>query len=269
MPINPADLRTTVYKVGGYYEADGSVSPYGGGAGIRTSNTPKDTGGVAFRDGDVNKHFLLPANPLAFEIETVGDTRKLNFKPVGVADKIIYLPYHQKNITSAVIPVNDSSVRFFITDELSGCNFFIDRLPNNDLVCYHANALQHSPTMAEVKADAGAFNAMAPVTMDTQRTAARLSFPGAIGVAALRVADYYANAQAAVDRKENMGRTNVEFWGGTTIMGFRINGAWQFWFQTYARLSYNRTGLAAVFKGAEVKVGDARHRILDARRFWP
>jgi hypothetical protein len=267
MTIAPSELMTTVFKVGGYFEADGTVSPYSG-AGIRKSNTPKKSDGSSKTDTDVNDHFLQAANPLSFKVTPNGNTKVIDFWPVGVTDKIIYLPYYQKNITSTVIPVGDSSVRFFITDELSGCNFFIDRAMNGDLICYHANALQHSPTSAAVMADAGAFNPLAPVTMDVQHAGARTAFPGSVNVANLRVADYYATAQASVDRKIDQGRVNVEFWGGTTIMGFRIAGAWQFWFQTYTRLSYERTGPAAFFKGKEVKVGDARYRILDARRFW-
>lgn len=268
--IKPADLEKTVYKVagGGYFEADGTVSPYDK-LGIRVSNIPKASNGQPVKATDENKHFVQDFNPLSFSLKEVGDTKVLNFGPPGEIDKIVYLPYYQKNITSTEIPINDASVCYFITDELSGCNFFIDKLPNGNLVCHHANALQYSPTADEVKADAGAFHPLAPTTMDTQHSTALIAYPHANTVARLRVADYYANAQASADRKVAQGRTDVEFYGGTTIMGFRVAGQWEFWFQTYTRLSYRRTGIAGLIKGKEVKVGDAPHKIIEARRFWP
>lgn len=256
--ITPADLHETVYRVGGYFEADGkTASPYTG-PGIRTSNTPKSSSGKHHdKDSDENKHFIQGSNPLSFSLKEEVSLHpkdvpvyKLNFRQAGVTNKIIYLPYLEKNITSTVIPTDDESVCYFITDEMSGCNFFIDKLPDGKLVCYHANA-------------------DAQDTMDTQHSTAHQDYSLAENVASLRVAEYYTKAQDLVDRKIKMGRTDVGFWGGTTIMGFRVAGQWEFWFQTYSRLSYKRTGLAGFFKGKEVRLQDTPLEIVDFKRFWP
>lgn len=271
MPLDPASLRTTVYKIGQITEADGSPSPYGA-PGQRQNNTPLAGDGSGRRPNDENTHFLLPANQaLSYVLRPQNGVTFLDFAPAGAGNKIVYLPYYQNNITSAVIPAGDATVNRFITDEMSGCNLFIDRLPSNDLVLYHANALKYSPTMAEVQADAGAYNAMAPVMMDNQHGRASRAYRGAVNLTVLRVADYYGQAQAAVDRKVNQGRTEVEFYGGTTIVGFRIGGGWEFWFQTYARLAYKRPKLsfATLRHGQRVTPNDARYRIIEARRFYP
>lgn len=273
--IDPSDFRTKVFVTSGkILEANGQPSFAPGST--MMSNVPRTSTGAAPKDGDIDAIYTLPANPLSFSVVAEGPIRRrIQFGPPGVTDKMIYLPYFVNNISATTIPTGDGTVRFFMTDQLSGCNFFIDRLPNGDLVCYHANAKRHSSTEAQLKADASAYNPLAPIAMDVQHSAARLGYPGAVNVATLRVADYYANAQAEVDRKVDQGRSNVTFYGGTTIMGFRVAGRWEFWFQTYAQLDYERSGLAALWKGKQVTKsaeggpGGGRYRILDARRFWP
>jgi len=271
--IMPADMGNTVYKVsgpgGGYFEADGKPSPYGG-PGIRTPNTPK-ANGEYYVDSDKNKHFVQSSNPLSFSLKAQGDAKVLSFSPAGGTEKIVYLPYFQDNITSTVIPTNDPSVCYFITDELSGCNFYIDKLPDGNLVCHHANAKQYSPTEADLKANAGAFKQRAVDTMDEQHSnAVKSKYPEAVPLTKLGVADYYAKAQAAVDEKVREKCTDVQFYGGTTIMGFRVANKWEFWFQTYAQLPRYSKPTVFTFKskGTQVKLGDEPDKIIEARCFW-
>jgi hypothetical protein len=59
----------------------------------------------------------------------------------GGASRVIYLPFVQKMICSAIVPGNPvSGVNRFYTDNLSGCSIFIDRVNGtNDIVVCHGN----------------------------------------------------------------------------------------------------------------------------------
>jgi hypothetical protein len=55
-------------------------------------------------------------------------------------------------------------------------------------------------------------------------------------------ATYFLPVENEVNRKGGQGRTNVTIGAaGTNVVGFRIAGAsWEFWWQTWALLSYDR-----------------------------
>jgi len=213
--------------------------------------------------GDRNQHFKVKINPLSFDLAPVFKdplTKQVKFaRDVGSTENILYLPYHENCITSLVIPTNlDKSVSYFITDALSGCNFFIDELPNGDLVCYHANAKQFSPQEKVVRANPAATSDLAEGTMDGLHTnAVRSQFPEATPLRRLQASEYYAKPQAEVELQRKH-RTGVEFFGGTTLMGFRVpDGTWEFWFQTYGRITCDKVGISA-----------APYQIFEARQFW-
>lgn len=90
---------------------------------------------------------------------------------------------------------------------------------------------------------------------------------GAENKTSLRVAHYYAKAQ---DSENQKGSDRQEFYGDTTIVGFRVAGRWEFWFQTYGRLTYTikDTGIAGFVKGKhrELKLTDVQLTIIDPGR---
>ena len=42
----------------------------------------------------------------------------------------------------------------------------------------------------------------------------------------------------AVQVGQNAGRTSVDFYGGTSVVGQLVAGAWQIWWQTYGDITY-------------------------------
>ena len=169
--------------------------------------------------------------------------------PAGAADAI-FLPFVQDMICYTLLPADPASnVDVFFTDNLSGCSVFIDRVDNtNDLVVYHANrvTLTATPNPAQYLADTPFPDQyrMARHTMRGDHDATRAVVSAAVGAlterAKLERFDYYACVDKEMNRKRRMERRNVTALAGTNVMGFRVAGAWQFWWQTWASLDYDR-----------------------------
>lgn len=233
--ITPAHLGRAVYKFGGYYEkaSDTNQTPYLVGSDGRPIAPKLSSGRYYDAMADTDQHFIQDFHPFSFDLVEAAKLReddvseyKLKMLPASDADtqKIVYLPYHDKNITSTIIPRGAAadSVRYFMTDKLSGCNVYIDQRGDGELVCYHANA-------GHVAA------AEAQATMDTMRRNAQR--PGDGDKFRLSMGDYYAKV---LELEEQSGRRL--FGAGTTVMGFRAdNGQWEFWFQTYGRIKPQTT----------------------------
>jgi len=123
---------------------------------------------------------------------------------------------------------------------------FIDRNPaTGDLVVYHANRM----SLTKVP---GPDHYLAITPLDEQYREARIQMDvdyttlqhalggGLVSVAQLRRPTYYQCIEVEKNRKRAQGRSDVDALGGTNVMGFRVGGNWQFWWQTWAILSYNR-----------------------------
>ena len=185
-----------------------------------------------------------PSNPslgrtkVTLALNPGGDTIFLKFNPNEVHS--VYLP------TAALAA---AGVTGFITPNLSGCRIYIDKVVGtNDLVIYHANALA-----------AGAFpgppdplkmdkeTAARAQALDTQYRNSRAYWTAATPtrpalnltqVDALGATTYYTSAVRAVQNGQAPGRTNVDFWGGTSVVGELMAGVWQIWWQTYGDITY-------------------------------
>ena len=228
MAIQSTDLRTTVFKMGSFRGA----TPTAPGPTLRTS------AGKAFNDEE-NEHFIVN-NGLVRYIVNAGPTpgvRVIDFAPTTGADDCFYLPYRDNNITS--VRLSGTPDRFF-TDNLSGCTVFIDRATNGDLIVFHANrqGLSYKPQTAETIADVTFEREVAiAVKKQIHDDAVASQYNGATPVGSLfkkrynRGAAGYNNAQAFIGSSERFG-------GGTTVVGFKAGGAWQFWYQTWNQDSH-------------------------------
>ena len=201
---------------------------------------------------------------LAERAPTVGDARRhlrVNRATVQGVGNTIYLPFTGNTITSMRLPPPPAGVTLFITDGMSGCKFFVDTIGgSNDVVVYHANTTQFGPAQNDY-ADIQRGEAL--TLLDQMRTDARTDYPGPAlaQAAACAKPQYFAVPGQRERTKEGAGRgitippgsaslrTRPEFLGGTTVVGFPVAGAWQFWYQTYGDLSYERpTGAKKVAK---------------------
>jgi hypothetical protein len=172
-----------------------------------------------------------------------------------------------------------SNVDFFFTDNLSGCSVFIDRVDDtNDLVVYHANRVSQTatPNPAQYLAETPFPDQykLARNTMRGDYDATRAALSAALGgapltnLARLERFQYYACVDQEMNRKRGMGRRSVGALAGTNVMGFRVAGAWQFWWQSWAILSYDRpVGVDALRSGTHQPVQPGTAELLDVQQF--
>lgn len=294
--ITPADLDSAVYKFGGYNEAKDDTSLEAKAqpsldytsSGIGASNNPKPVSGKSLPDPK-NEHFVLDFNPLSFDPEL---ERKLGAEDVpgawglpvaedvpvyklkllrtGAPDtnKIVFLPFKEKNITSTTIPTSEASVRYFITDQLCGSSFYVDQLKDGTLVCYHANANQESTTAQSRKQKRDSL-AAAQIAMDKQYRNAR--DPDAKNLVTLLPAEYYAKSNQAVkDSDKEKGRTESAFRGAANVMGFCIGGRWEFWYNTSGKITYQKVTCLLNRPRVQVGVDKVPLEIIGkCQRLWP
>jgi hypothetical protein len=195
-------------------------------------------------------------------------TQMMDFKgTLNAAGNTIYLPYDDDKITSMRLPVPPPpGVNFFLTANMSGCRFIVDSIAgSNDLVVYHANTHAHAAPPHGFPAnfqDPGA-----TVVLNTLHHLAQQDYAPAVlnNAIILSKPAYYNHAAVMEQQKHNRGRRFVyntgtavapnvqkarpEFVGGCSVMGFFVGAAWQFHFQTWGDLDYDRpTGAGAVAK---------------------
>lgn len=228
MTIQATDLATKIYNSGSY-------NP---GATTYPGPVLKDTNGNIGNAGSKNTDFSIPAgHRVSFALTLISGIKyRVDFHPPTTYPtcKAVYLPFLPNNIASAVLPAAEPGVDHFFTDGLSGCAILVDRLPDGNLVVYHANASGLSPTALETTKDPSYEKPSAVAVMESYRRAARAhSYPGAVHVGSLFKSTYNRQAKALVDRQRMLRRPNPDFWGGTNVIGFRTTAGWEFWFQTY------------------------------------
>ncbi len=211
------------------------------------------------------------AGPLQYGVHTVYPTatcrNTLNITPPVVGSNLtslsgtyspagntIVLKFFNNEITSVRLPCPaPAGVNFFVTDNLSGCRFYVDRITGSmDLIVYHANTLQHTAGNA---ANADVQLPAASTVLDNMHTAAQADYANHYGLALNNVAvcnkQTYMRAGGDEERRKNqMGRANpstnpfpgagTEFMGGTTIVGFPVGATWQFYYQTWGDVGYKR-----------------------------
>ncbi len=190
---------------------------------------------------------------------TAGRTKvTLTLNPAG---DTIFLPFQQNEVHSvylatAAILAAGGGVTGFLTPNLSGCRIYIDKVVGtNDLVIYHANALASGPYPGpynplnldkETGIRVGALdtqyrNSKAYWTAPAPGPALNLT-----NVSGLGATTYYTSAVKKVQSEQAAGRTSVDFWGGTSVVGQLMGGVWQIWWQTYGDSTYTGKTVAGV-----------------------
>jgi len=208
--------------------------------------------------------------------------QRIPFVAPAAAGNAVFLPFLQDMICYTLLPVDPASnVDFFYTDALSGCSVFVDRIDaTNDLVVYHANRVSLTATANPVQYLADTpfpdqYKA-ARNTMRTDHATAQAALSAALGgagltnLASLERSDYLACVDQEMNRKRTMGRRNVGTGAaGTNVMGFRVAGAWQFWWQSWAILTYDRPASApkTLLSGIHQPLQMGTGKLFGAQRF--
>lgn len=188
---------------------------------------------------------------------TAADKRAVIRGPaLSAVGDTVFLKYFDDHITSILLPLPAvGGPTFFVTDNLTGCRFFVDQITGGGagLIVYHANTHNHSAgAMADCDVQTpAATNELVQMHQDAQADYAALGFTLA-NVASCAKPNYYMQAGNAERHKRVQGRTagatfnapvGAAFAGGTTVVGFPVGHTWQFWYQTWGTVDYKRPNI--------------------------
>jgi hypothetical protein len=270
MPIDEQAIRTTIITAA---SCNGFLNPGEAPMSVYSkANYPivKTAAGGYLDDAMSDQHAMQPpGRRQSFQVgpNAGGPGDAVTFYPPTGHGDAVYLPFKANNICSAVLPADvNSGVTHFFTAPLSGCTIFIDEVTAvpaavggaaapaiavGDLVVYHANALSHCASQAVVQANpAAAFNVPARNHMrNTVYNVGRRDYVGGgagqhgltlqrVGICEQGV--YMKAVWDEMARKRGQGRTHVTSDVGTNVIGIRNGNAWEFWFQTWGWVNYQR-----------------------------
>jgi hypothetical protein len=281
MPVTLKSIRKTPYRVG-------NVAFTPAVAGVRPPPPPAVPG--ALPAGPIkyrNEHTLYPtaAGRVNHTVTAMpNDARSTIGGALSATGDTLFLKYFDDEITSIVLPTPaPAGVVLFVTDNLTGCRFYLDQITagGTGLVAYHANTHQHS---AGAMADADAQTAAASGVLDLMHQRAQADY-AALGftlnnIATCEKSEYYLAAGNEERRKRLQGRTagktfqspaGAVFAGGTTIVGLPSGGSWEFWYQTFGTMDYERPDIRTwdALKGVKLKylAKRMRHGLDHAAKF--
>jgi len=285
--IKPGDLKSTIYVSGGFTGA-GAVTahPDGSRSTAPHAGAPilKDTSGTSYNP----QAGVIPADP----VMSVDPTKRVTFRISGTPEvrsggKLVsfdppsatppwamYLPFAENVISSVRLPGSGAgNIDYCFTAELSGCSFWIDELTgSNDLVVYHANGLEagkRQASMSSTITDQLAKSYMVGLHTKAHGVNAR-TLGTLVNRASLFKETYLQCVKDWVAHKRAAGRTDVVASPGTNVIGFRIGGQWQFWWQTWALVAYKRPAdKKNPLKDKEVKLQYGTGVVLGAGQFYP
>jgi len=152
--------------------------------------------------------------------------------------RVLYLPARANQIALLRLPTAGGPDVMF-TDPLTGCTVYFGTIAGQEVVC-HANAL------ALVGADSAHY-------MKSLKNA----IPGFTKTASLKKGEYRADQQQLVDtaraNMKSMGRATIvaQATAYTTVFGVRVGGHWRIFYQDYAELKSERTGLKKIAFGVD------------------
>src|SRR5262245_34332702 len=206
------------------------------------------------------------------------------------AGDTIYLSYFTNEISSVRLPPRGTAgIEMFLTDNLSGCKIFIDRIQggayDGHLVVYHANSRQYGPGghLSDVDRTASAFApgfepAAAATALDGLHTQAMAHYQAAphnlnlVAAKSLNKPVYNRSAEHKVQRKAVQGRLKIAYYGGTTVIGFLNATGWEFYYHTFGGVEYDRpAGAKPAFAKLRGKSGTHQHakiEVLEMVKFY-
>jgi hypothetical protein len=195
--------------------------------------------------------------------DTNGRIRIKGTKAIG--GNAICLPYDNDHISSVRLPHSAAllGIDFFYTANMSGCKFFVDTIANSrDVIVYHANSRPRGSGQNELPnyQAAGVTNAL-----NALHAAARTDYPTLTLNDSTSLAKSEYNQEAAQRMMAKRGRVanrqrkvkmaikkrDIDFTGGTTIVGYPGNAGWEFYYQTWGYITYTRpSGIGNVLAAA-------------------
>jgi len=208
-----------------------------------------------YRTTDCRSNITLPQ-------DTNGRIKINGAKAIG--GNAICLPYDNDHISSVRLPHPPAllGIDFFYTANMSGCKFFVDSIAGSqDVIVYHANSRpQGSGRNALPDYQAAAVT----TAVNDLHTAARNDYPTLTLTDKTSLAKPEYNQRAAqlmmrkrarVEERQQkvemaIKKREINFTGGTTIVGYPGNAGWEFYYQTWGYITYTRpSGIGNVLMG--------------------
>lgn len=199
-----------------------------------------DDGAVANTYQASSKHYRITAaqyRGYRLEAGPYGPSTKKLLITAG--SDTVYLPFWQNNISSVELP--DTGPTLFVTDNMSGCCFYLGQRSDKKLVAFHANSELNS---GKADLDGKAAN------YQHQNTLSALDGLAKIAKSEANVLTFVGGCGKA-QYNQGVARSGKDWLGGTTIVGFRKGTSWEFWYQTWGSLG-----------------GDAV-KVQEVKKIWP
>jgi len=198
-----------------------------------------------YRTTDCRCNITLPQ-------DTNGRIKIQGTKSVG--GNAICLPYDNDHISSVRLPYPAAllGIDFFYTANMSGCKFFVDSIAGSrDVIVYHANSrppgsgLNQLPdfqaaavTNALDVLHANARNDYAHLTLRDKTSLAKPEYNREAAHLMMRKRARVQERQGKV--KMDIKKRDIDFTGGTTIVGYPGSAGWRFYYQTWGYITYTR-----------------------------
>jgi len=177
-----------------------------------------------------------------------------------VRGEAVFLPYDQNRIFSirlAAPSLSGQGVKFFYTENLHGCKFYVDSIKNSkDVIVYHANAITQDP--GGIDRLPNFQETVCISTLDEMYRKASQSYGNIVqkNIIAFGKTDYFKDANPVYQQKKvrklAVGvRKRQVFWGGKCfICAYPAYDKWKFYFQSFGKVTYDRpTGVGNVLAG--------------------
>jgi hypothetical protein len=251
MPIATLSLRDTMYVVQNF--SGFGVAPVAKHYLFDWNNVRVNLNNIA-PQGEV--HVIAPQN------DPAGDT--------------VYLSYFPNEIASVMLPEPPpAGITTFLTDSLDGCTIIVDTITagGQGVVVYHANAREDglAPNIAmsnpglQTNAATARMSGLHAAAQQDYQTRRNLTVQYAVTLAK---SDYFGSPELEVRRKVRQHRQNVGFDGGALVIGLASGGRWEFYYQAWGYIEYDRPWFAPKGwkHGKHVKRGD---QVYASGRFYP
>lgn len=162
-----------------------------------------------------------------------------------------FLPFDVNRICSMRLPTTAvaalAGVDSFLTTNLSGCKFFVDRVTNvaGEVIVYHANNMANAPPPQNPPQPRLELPACTTF-LDQLYTNARADWTGAPHNLNLAMAGrvskptYNSGFVQEIQRKTGQGRNVTDYAGGTIVFGVANGPQWEFYWATYGSCEYDR-----------------------------
>jgi hypothetical protein len=252
LPITVDSLREKVYVVGGW-------------GGFNAGQVFGRHHLFDWTTNRVNLNKIVPQD----NIEMVMPAR-------DAAGDTVYLSYFDNEIASVMLPEPPpGGITTFLTDSVDGCTIIVDRITagGQGVVVYHANAKADAPAPEIQRANPtlrtdssiDRIRGLYQAAQQDYQTHKHLSLQHVVTLARPH---YFQSQEFEIRHKVQQHRLNVGFDGGVFIIGFISGTSWEFHYQSWGYIVYDRPWFAPK-RWTDEKHVKRPDKIYSSAKFYP